>query len=748
LPLPTYPFARQRFWIEALPQWSSPNSHHQTTTSVPSQLAPISPLTMSVPVASEPRSIRLLPMITEILQDIAGVDIGGDDQRSTFLELGLDSLSLTQVALALKKKFKVKVAFRQLLEDYANLISLAEFIDRELPVTEFPPPVVEETTPVMTAAPALINQIPSPLPMVNSSIVTSNSLESVVQQQLQIMARQLELLSGNPVNSSPVMPSLPVVEPIKLESNGNGKGALFNQATTTTPQQPVKAPAPGTKINKSFDHSLTTEQQKILQQIIDRYVTRTAASKRQAQEHRRHLADPRTVSGFSPLLKEMVYPIVTNRAQGSRLWDVDGNEYIDMTNGFGLNFFGWSPDFVTEALKKQLDQGIEIGPQTPLAGKVAKMITEMTGMERVAFCNTGSEAVMAAFRIARTVSGRDKVVIFADSYHGTFDEVLVRAVGSKSMPAAPGLMPAVFENILVLEYGSDQALQTIRDQSADIAAVVVEPIQSRHPQLQPREFLQELRKITEAAEVALVFDEVVNGFRVAPGGAQEYYGIRADIATYGKVVGGGLPIGILTGCAKYMDALDGGFWQFGDDSIPEVGVTFFAGTFVRHPLALAAVEAVLLKLQAGGAELQKSLAVKAQNLVQRLVTHFELVGAPINVESCSSFFYLTFPPHATYGGLLYYLLREKGIHIWEFRPCFLTLAHSDEDIEKIIWAFKVSLAEIQAAGFLPQSAKALAINQNLPPQPGAKLGKDQAGNPAWFVVDPERSGKYLQIANG
>jgi amino acid adenylation domain-containing protein len=764
LPLPTYPFEKQRFWIEPLPAQASidyPVTAHQVIppqTSLSNSIMPLAP--SSTP---EPRPIRLMPLITEVLQDTAGVEIHEADRRSTFLELGLDSLSLTQVALALKKKFKVQVTFRQLLEEYSTLATLVQLIDRELPPDAFPAPVaitasplaVESSSlptasPVSTPLPSIANNLPIINPVGISSDASSSAIESLVQQQLQIMARQLELLGGNgspaPVAIVPI-PSQPT--PISnADQNGNGNGKRnFSKSNAENPgQQPVKAPAPGTKINRSFDRSLTAEQQVILQQIIARYVSRTAISKQQAQEHRRYLADPRTVSGFTPWLKEMVYPIVTNRAKGSRLWDEDGNEYIDLTNGFGLNFFGWSPDFVTDALKAQLDKGIEIGPQTALAGKVAKMITEFTGMERVAFCNTGSEAVMAAFRIARTVSGRDRVVIFADSYHGTFDEVLVRGGANlKSFPAAPGLMPAVFENILVLEYGSDSALATIREYADEIAAVIVEPIQSRHPQLQPREFLKELRKITTASEIALIFDEVVNGFRVAPGGAQEFYGIRADIATYGKVVGGGLPIGILTGSSKYMDALDGGFWQFGDDSIPEVGVTFFAGTFVRHPLALAAVEAVLTKLKEGGTELQVSLANKAKYLVNELTNHFKLVGAPINVEYCSSFFYLTFPPTEAYGSLLYYLLREKGIHIWEFRPCFLTLAHSDEDIEKILWAFKVCLAEIQSAGFLSSSGNALVINQNLPPQPGAKMGKDRDGNPAWFISDPERAGKYLQI---
>jgi amino acid adenylation domain-containing protein len=749
LPLPTYPFEKQRFWIEPLPARDTTNQQViPSQTSLSNSIMPLAP--SSTP---EPRLTRLMPLISEVLQDTAGVEINAADHRSTFLELGLDSLSLTQVALALKKKFKVQVTFRQLLEEYSTMATLVQLIDRELPPDAFPAPVVitAEAAPVPMATPVITPETTNNLPIINPVSISTNTnssvVESLVQQQLQIMARQLELLGGNgspaPVTIAPIQ-SLPA--PISdAAHNGNGTRNLSKPTTEHPGQQPVKAPAPGTKINRSFDHSLTAKQQAILQQIIARYVSRTATSKQQAQEHRRYLADPRTVSGFTPWLKEMVYPIVTNRAKGSRLWDEDDNEYIDLTNGFGLNFFGWSPDFVTDALKAQLDKGIEIGPQTALAGKVAKMITEFTGMERVAFCNTGSEAVMAAFRIARTVSGRDRVVIFADSYHGTFDEVLVRGANLKSFPAAPGLMPAVFENILVLEYGSDTALATIREYADEIAAVIVEPIQSRHPQLQPREFLQELKEITTQSEIALIFDEVVNGFRVAPGGAQEFYGIRADIATYGKVVGGGLPIGILTGSSKYMDALDGGFWQFGDDSIPEIGVTFFAGTFVRHPLALAAVEAVLTKLKAGGAELQISLANKAKYLVNELIEHFELVGAPINVEYCSSFFYLTFPPTEAYGSLLYYLLREKGIHVWEFRPCFLTLAHSDEDIEQIIWAFKVCLAEIQSAGFLSCSGNALAINQNLPPQPGAKMGKDRDGNPAWFIADPERAGKYLQI---
>ena len=151
--------------------------------------------------------------------------------------------------------------------------------------------------------------------------------------------------------------------------------------------------------------------------------------------------------------------------------------------------------------------------------------------------------------------------------------------------------------LMVLDYGRPESLELIRRHGHELAAVLVEPVQSRRLDLQPREFLHELRRITEETGTALVFDEVVTGFRIHPGGAQAHFNIRADVATYGKVVGGGLPIGIVAGKPRFLDALDGGQWRFGDASFPEVGVTFFAGTFVRHPIAIAVAKAVLEHLR-------------------------------------------------------------------------------------------------------------------------------------------------------
>lgn len=774
IPLPTYPFERQRYWIDPLPalqattaqsaqpEIAAKTSMLETYTSEPN--ASLLPTGTKMQTMTESRQQRLIPILKEILETSSGLDISGVDSEVTFLEMGLDSLSLTQVAMALKKKFKVKIAFRNLLEGCPNLDTLSAFLDQNLPPDAFPATLATTPSPSVHPAPVMatspsndsVNGYGNQSAMSNSVIqpTAAGVIESLVAQQLQLMAQQLELLrqAGG---------SVPSITPVVTASSDIPTATALNPAKPAVAEtpKPPKTNGPGVRIEKSKDANLTSEQQVALDRIIARYTARTQESKRQTQEHRRYLADPRTVSGFTPLLKEMVYPIVIDRSAGSKLRDVDGNEYVDLTNGFGLNFFGWNPDFVKEAVIAQMEKGMEIGPQTPLAGKVAKLITEFTGMDRVAFCNTGSEAVMATLRLARTVTGRNLVATFTGDYHGTFDEVLYRSGANlKTMPAAPGILPSMFENLLVLDYGTPESLEILRSRADDLAAILVEPVRSRDPDLQPREFLQDLRQLTEQSETAYIFDEVVTGFRVHPGGAQAYFGIQADMATYGKIVGGGLPIGIVAGKAEYMDALDGGFWQYGDDSIPEVGVTFFAGTFVRHPMALAAAESVLLKLREGGSELQRSLAEKVHKFAVSLNQHFERVGAPIKINSFTSYFYISYPAELPYAQILFYLLREKGVHVWDHRPCFFTLSHTDADIEFVTRAFKDGVAELQAIGFLPSVIPVNAAtdghsngngkgDRNQPPQPGARLGKDPEGNPAWYVPDPDRPGKYLQVGS-
>jgi acyl transferase domain-containing protein len=738
VPLPTYPFERKRFWVEP------------AAASVPA-VAPLPPpasepeeteTTMTDTPPAETTSPSRRPELTQRLQrlfaELSGMSAAELAPSTTFLELGLDSLFLTQASAAIQKTFKVRVAFRDLLEELSTLDALAARLDEQLPPE--PKSAPAPRAPARPAA-AVATAVSAAPPLSSGGVMPGSSIERVIAQQMEIMSRQLELLrTGGAVEPPVAAPAAPGAAPASPPAASSATRAPIRVERAT--HAPTVAFGPYRPPTKGPSGGLTDKQQKRLDALIARYTKRTAGSKAFTAGHRDVLADPRSVAGFRVMWKEMVYPIVTSRSAGSKLWDVDGNEYVDLVNGFGMILFGHNPAFVREAIEAQMRQGIEIGPQTPLAGEVARLVTEMTGMDRVAFCNTGSEAVTAAIRVARTVTGRDTIASFSGAYHGVFDEVLVRPTHVngelRSMPIAPGIAPNMVDNIVVLEYGSPESLEILKARGPELAALLVEPVQSRRPELQPVEFLREVRKITQETGTALVFDEVVSGFRAHAGGTQALFGIRADLATYGKVVGGGLPIGLVTGSSTYMDALDGGSWRYGDDSFPEVGVTFFAGTFVRHPLALAAARAVLLHLKEAGPDLQRDLNVRTRQLVETMNAHAERVGAPVRLTHFSSWFCFNFPHDVPHASLFYAYMRHKGIHIWEGRAGFITTAHTDEDLDRVVAAFKETIAEMQEADFLPGAAAE-------PPVPGARLGKDAAGKPAWFVPDPERPGKYLQV---
>ena len=250
-------------------------------------------------------------------------------------------------------------------------------------------------------------------------------------------------------------------------------------------------------------------QKQYLEALIESYSQKTRTSKQLAQQYRPVLADKSSLGfNFSPELKEICYPVVCDRSLGSKLWDVDGNEYIDILMGLGINLFGHNPLFIREAIEQQLHKSILIGAQTELAGEVAQLISELTGMERVTLSNTGTEAIMTAMRIARAATNKPKIAIFTNSYHGHSDATLVRAkiteyvkkkanrILSKSngwlktlvsplqsalqgnidptaVPAALGVSANAAQDILVLDYGNPQSLEIIKTNQNQLAAVIV-----------------------------------------------------------------------------------------------------------------------------------------------------------------------------------------------------------------------------------------------------------------------------------
>ena len=709
--LPTYPFERRLHWVEPPPWSPGPTIYERPTFAKPESLETEREETVAS-VANEAlketkmpeRRLRLQPIVAEVFTELSGIDIGPDQMDSQFLELGLDSLFLTQATQGLQKKFGVKLTFRQIMEQYSTIAGLATYLDSVLPPDAFPAAVQVQAAVAQSAVSPGTSAASTASVSGISGLAGGTAVEKLFSEQLAAMTMMFEqqMATLRAAVGLPGSASISAIPATMVVSAPNPPTPPSQKPTPDEPTdvkhgsyRPLQA-----RIQQDFD----SDQQRYLDALIAKYERRTPGSKRLTAKARPHLADPRAVAGFRPQWKEMVYPLVTERAKGPRIWDVDGNEYIDIVNGYGAIMFGHSPDFVLDAARQQMERGVAIGPQSPLAGEVAELICELTGNERVTFCNTGSEAVMAAIRVARTVTGRDRIIYFTGDYHGTFDEVLVRNTPRGTVPLAPGIPIGNTKNVVVLEYGADASLDYIRKNANEIAAVLIEPVQTRHPDVQPIAFIRTVREITEQAGIALIIDEVVTGFRLAPGGVQEAFGVRADLATYGKVIGGGYPIGVLCGKAAFMDALDGGAWQYGDTSIPEVGVTFFAGTFVRHPLALAVAHSVLNHLKTAGPQLQIELNKKTAKLATSLDNFFVERGIPSRIQHFASWFYFTFHSDARLGSLLYYAMREKGIHIQEGYPCFLTTAHSEADLETVEAVFCEAIEEMQQSNALPRSA--------------------------------------------
>lgn len=434
----------------------------------------------------------------------------------------------------------------------------------------------------------------------------------------------------------------------------------------------------------------------MLQQLTEK----NRLTKQHTQEYRQSLALNRNAAGFSKEMKEFVYTLVCDCADGPHVYDLDGHEYIDLTMGFGSILLGHNYPPVRKAIEEQLTKNWSVGPISPLAGILSKEISEATGVERVAFFNSGTEAVMVALRIAKAITKKKYIVFFKGAYHGTFDSLLSMKndpVTHLAKEIVPGVTQAVLNESYLLEYGSEESLNFIKKHKDEIAAVLTEPVQSRNPIFQPREYLHELRQITAESNIALIFDEVITGFRIDIGGCQKYFDVTADIVIFGKVIGGGLPIGIVAGKAKFLDATDGGFWQYGDDSTPSIKSTFVAGTFCHHPLAMAASLKTLEILNQSNGQLLKDLNTTTEAFCARLNYFFSANGYQFVINHFGSLFRFYTPGKLN---LLYHHLLLNGVYVWEGRNCFLSPAHTPQVIASLEEKIKLSCLQMEKQGIL------------------------------------------------
>jgi glutamate-1-semialdehyde aminotransferase/3-oxoacyl-(acyl-carrier-protein) synthase/acyl carrier protein/SAM-dependent methyltransferase len=446
-----------------------------------------------------------------------------------------------------------------------------------------------------------------------------------------------------------------------------------------------------------------TGQSHYFEGLVEAHARRHAGSKARAASSRSALADSRRAVGFRPSLKEALFPIVGERGEGAWFWDVDGNRFVDIAMGFGVYLFGHRHAPVEAAIEAARREGLPIGPQSRDAGDVAETLCRLTGFERAAFCNTGTEAVMTALRLARAATRRSGVALFSGSYHGHFDGVLGASGGALgAVPATPGVTPAFVSDLMVLDYGSEAALEAIERHGGSLAAVLVEPVQSRNPGLQPAAFLRRLRELADRLGFALVFDEVLTGLRVHPAGAQGLLGVKPDIATYGKILGGGLPVGAVAGAARFLDGIDGGAWDYGDRSAPLADRVFFGGTFNKNALSMAAAKAVLGELERAGPALQEDLNARTDAMVRRIQERVRAEGFPVSVQHFGSLFRFGFSRNPD---AFYLELACRGVYVWEGRNCFLSTAHDEAAVDHLVGASLDSLRSMRAGGLLDPPAQ-------------------------------------------
>lgn len=396
------------------------------------------------------------------------------------------------------------------------------------------------------------------------------------------------------------------------------------------------------------------------------------------------------------------------RAKGSRIFDIDGNEYIDYVGSWGPMIVGHAHDAVVAALKEAAENGTSYGAPTLLETRLAKLVQRiMPSMERIRMVNSGTEATMSALRLARGFTGRDKIVKFVGCYHGHHDSLLVKAgsgAATFGVPDSPGVPKGIAENTITVPYNDVEAVrELVRACGAEIAAVIIEPVAGNMGLVLPKQgYLRELRRLTEQCGALLIFDEVMCGFRAALGGAQAAYGVTPDLTCLGKIIGGGLPVGAYGGRRDIMEM------------VSPAGPVYQAGTLSGNPLAMTAgiatLEIISAEPEPGQSDYSRMLTLKTKKLVLGMEAAAKAAGLKLQFHQAGSMFGVFFSEAPVYDyataaqsdleafKMYFCAMLEQGIYLApsQFETTFMSGAHTDADIEKTIAASEIAFAKVAA----------------------------------------------------
>ncbi len=403
----------------------------------------------------------------------------------------------------------------------------------------------------------------------------------------------------------------------------------------------------------------------------------------------------------SPVRAVKPFPFYVVRAKGSKIFDVDGNEYIDYCLGYGPLLLGHAHPAIKKAVETQLEKGWLFGTPHELELKLAKKIVRYyKSVEMVRFVNSGTEATMSAIRLARGFTSREKILKIEGGFHGAHDAVLVKAgSAATAIPASKGIPMNLIENTLQVPFNDVEALsEVVEKKKEELAAFILEPVLGNVGLILPEKgYLEEVRKVTAENDVLLIFDEIITGFRLGMGGAQERFGIYPDITTLGKVVGGGFPLGVVGARREIMEF------------IAPAGEVYQAGTFNGNPVSLCGGLATVEVLER--ARIHEKLEKMGRELVRALKDIISDKKLEYGVSGISSMFQIFFgqfdghPPRnyeealrcdrEKYLGLFWRML-QRGVFLppSQFETCFLSAAHSDDDIKTTVEAYEEILKRL------------------------------------------------------
>jgi len=382
------------------------------------------------------------------------------------------------------------------------------------------------------------------------------------------------------------------------------------------------------------------------------------------------------------------------RGEGSHIWDADGNEYIDYVGSWGPLILGHAESDVLDAILTATANGTSFGASTPAEADLAELVIEaFPRVEKVRFVNSGTEATMSAIRLARAFTKRKYIVKFEGCYHGHADALLVKAgsgVATLGIPGSAGVLEEVSQVTIALPFNDAEVLeQAFSKYRHQIACVIVEPVVGNMGCVPANGgYLATLRTITERENTVLIFDEVMTGLRVAYGGAEELYGIHPDLTTFGKIIGGGLPVGAYGGRSEIMDL------------VAPLGPMYQAGTLSGNPLAMAAGIAMLKRLREQKGEIYPRLESLSAKLVEGVATALKERGVPVSFNRVGSMFTWFFTPDAVTDwdsasksdtaafGRFFRAMLDAGIYLppSQFEAAFLSATHTEEDVQKTIAA--------------------------------------------------------------